>query len=237
MFTYSTFLRSVSVGQACRLMGFAAPPIERRVLRRRYVELVKKHHPDNNGPESSAEVMANITAAYKTLQCLAGKQKEAMRGNNVDRSDTPSTGGGGREEMEVVAASFVVPGAPLSMANWDLPWQRGKTTTQKRKQEKDEQLLREGSTSLFEYVALARALEKRRGAQAERIAAALRSSEGSHGFGSGYFEQLHLQQRRDSPWVVKRKPLFILVCAYYRLRLVSAWWRWLAGLRYVVMGR
>nr|CCC92203.1 putative chaperone protein DNAj [Trypanosoma congolense IL3000] len=238
MFGSSRWWCCMSVGRACQIMDFTAPPVDRAVLKRRYVELVKKCHPDNNGPESSAEAMINLTKACKTLQRLLDNQNTGMP-HNISRNhaaDLSSNGRTHREEVEEVAASFVAPGTPLSMAGWDLPWQRCRTTTQAQRLEKEDQKLCNGAGSLMEYVTLARAQDRRRKSHAESVASHLKSSEGSHGFNSQHFEQMFGIFGYDQRVAFRRRSLMRLVCSYYHKRLLRAWSRGKSALRYIVTG-
>ena len=58
--------------QALAIMGMS-PPITTDALKRRYKELVKKHHPDANGGDKQAEErLKTINQAYTTLMESAG---------------------------------------------------------------------------------------------------------------------------------------------------------------------
>ena len=59
-------------GRAFAVMGLE-PPLTLEQLKRRYKELVKKHHPDANGGDRGAEErLKSINEAYTTLRRLLG---------------------------------------------------------------------------------------------------------------------------------------------------------------------
>ncbi len=59
-------------GRALAVMGLD-PPLTLEQLKRRYKELVKKHHPDANGGDRGAEErLKSINEAYTTLRRLLG---------------------------------------------------------------------------------------------------------------------------------------------------------------------
>ncbi|KEG10935.1 chaperone protein DNAJ [Trypanosoma grayi] len=222
-------------------MGFAAPPLDKRILKKRYVELAKKHHPDQSGPEASVDRMASVTEAYKTLQHLLEDGRRGVSSFNSRRSHTSGGGGGSssdgggnsRDDMRAEAASFVAPGATLSMAGWTLPWQRGPTTSARREKERH---LREEATSLYNYVKQVRALEREDAAREARLKAEMKSSEGSHGFTAEHFEETRRMQQRDVPWRAQRESLLRLWWRYHRQRLSKAPRRWWNAARYVLLG-
>ncbi|ORC86919.1 chaperone protein DNAJ [Trypanosoma theileri] len=240
MITRTRALMSLNVGQACRVMGFTAPPLDKRILKKRYVELVKKHHPDQHGPNASADRMVIVTEAYKTLGRLLDDGRRGRAPSDLSQGTHTSSGNihnnnkSARDEMEAEAAAFVAPGAPLSMAGWTLPWQRGRTVSSQKLQEQE---LQKEVSSLHEYVRKTRAIERELLARADRAKAELKMSEGSHGFTAKHFEEIRRMQQRDPSWALKRKPLIVLIGKYYRKRLSVALSRWWDAVQYVFLGR
>ncbi|KAH9598366.1 hypothetical protein LSM04_004119 [Trypanosoma melophagium] len=243
MITRTRGLMTLNVGQACRVMGFTAPPLDKRILKKRYVELVKKHHPDQHGPNASADHMVIVTEAYKTLGRLLDDGRRGItpsglsQGNNSSGNNThngASSSQNVRDEMEAEAAAFVTPGAPLSMAGWTLPWQRGRTVFSQKQQEQE---LQEKISSLHDYVRKTRAMEREALARANRAKEELKMSEGSHGFTAEHFEEIRRLQQRNPSWVIKRKPLIVLIWNYYRKRLSLTLRDWWDAVQYVFLGR
>lgn len=64
--------------QALALLGLE-PPVDLRVIKARYRDLAKKHHPDaNNGSPQSEELLKSINMAYTILK-LAYEKYDALR--------------------------------------------------------------------------------------------------------------------------------------------------------------
>lgn len=235
MFAGSRRRMCVTIGQACRAMGFAAPPVDRRTLRKRYIELAKKHHPDQSGPEASADRMVSVTEAYRTLRKLLddGQRPATAMGARGGHGSSGGGGGGNAGDMGTVAASFVAPGVSLSTSGWTLPWQRSRT---KSSREELERQLREETSSLYDYVRRVRAMEGEERKRAGRIKAEMKYSEGSHGFAAEHFDKIRRMQKRDVPWALSHSSLPRLVWKYYSQRLRRASGRWRDAVRYILYG-
>ncbi|ESL11499.1 hypothetical protein TRSC58_00749 [Trypanosoma rangeli SC58] len=234
MFAGSRSLMSLGISQACRVMGFTSPPVDKRTLKRRYIELAKKHHPDQSGPAASADRMASVTEAYKTLQQLLANAQQG-RGTLRARqhSDDTRNNSSGQDDMHVEAASFVAPGVALSTSGWTLPWQRGRTTSSRREQERQ---LCKNASSIFDFLRRIRAMEREEAVFAERVKSELKSSEGSHGFTVEHFGELWRMQQRSAPWTRRRHPRLRLIWKYQRERLAGAPKRCWDAVRFVILG-
>ncbi|PBJ77967.1 hypothetical protein BCY84_05374 [Trypanosoma cruzi cruzi] len=236
MLTSSRCLMSLGISQACRIMGFAAPPVEKRMLKRRYVELVQKHHPDQGGPGASAERMASVTEAYKTLQRLLddGRHRRVTLSSTQHNGHNGSSSRNDQDDMNMQAASFVAPGVALSTSGWTLPWQRGRTKSSRQEQERQ---LHEHATSLFDFLKRIRAMEREELARAERLKSELKSSEGSHGFTVEHFEEMRSMQKQTASWTRRRHSLPLLIWRYHRERLARAPKRCWETVRYILFGQ
>ncbi|RNF27181.1 chaperone protein DNAJ [Trypanosoma conorhini] len=233
MFASSRALMSLGISQACRVMGLAAPPVDKRTLKRRYIELAKKHHPDQSGPAASTDRMASITEAYRTLQQLLADGRQG-RGSPRARQHDGATSSSGQDDMHVEAAAFVAPGVALSTSGWTLPWQRGRTTSSRREQERK---LCEDASSIFDFLRRIRAMEREEAVHAERVRSELKSSEGSHGFTVEHFEELRRMQQQRAPWARQRRSRLRLIWKYQRERLARAPKRCWDAARYVFLGQ
>ncbi|RNF04605.1 chaperone protein DNAJ [Trypanosoma rangeli] len=225
---------SLSISQACRVMGFTAPPVDKRTLKWRYIELAKKHHPDQSGPAASADRMASVTEAYKTLQQLLANAQQG-RGTLRARQHSGDTrsNSSGQDGMHVEAASFVAPGVALSTSGWTLPWQRSRTTSSCREQERQ---LREDASSIFDFLRRIRAMEREEAALAERMKSELKASEGSHGFTVEHFGEVWRMQQRSAPWTRRRHSRLHLIWKYQWERLAGAPKRCWDAILYVIFG-
>lgn len=67
------FPTSSAISAACRNLKFTAPPSNKKVLKKRFLELAKEHHPDRAKAKGlnvdlATKKMASLTESYKTLQ-------------------------------------------------------------------------------------------------------------------------------------------------------------------------
>lgn len=181
-------------------MGFHAPPKDRKQLRARFIKLAKEYHPDQNTcvEADTTKRMVEITEAYKILKELLDTSGGGSRGphardihSSVNAMQRRRTHGGGGDASveEEVAASFVVPGASLSLYGFTLPWQR--MSVRSKTEEAMNRLEKSMDMSFSDYVSAVRAVEKERRHREEARKRDARMSEGSHGFTAEYFEQLN----------------------------------------------
>ena len=68
--------------EALRLFGFTSN-FTKEELKKRYLELSKKYHPDLNGDE---EMMKKINSAYEVLKSGNSQYKTAKKQDNYDKT-------------------------------------------------------------------------------------------------------------------------------------------------------
>ena len=107
-----------TIRDACSTLGFSAPPHDRRELKKRFLELAKKYHPDR--PGGSAVKMTRLNQAYAMLKKLQDNGCRSPRNGS-----TSGDGPGSSTDIDINGApSFVVPGVNVSTSEMWLPWQR-----------------------------------------------------------------------------------------------------------------
>lgn len=220
-----------SIRDACRVMGFTAPPVCKKELKKRFIELTKRHHPDRGGAESSNQKMMQVTESYKLLRSLLEKKV------HVSGSPSSSTNHHSVDDIRASSASFHAPGFNLSSQGMWLPWQKEPTTHQKAADKRSlTDPLAGGSFATF-------ATEARRVAQQEASAheAAAKSSSGSHGFDGEHFSrQRQMRREAESPLGPSSAPttsLIALAIRYYSARIRQAPQTFFLSLRFIFTGR
>jgi curved DNA-binding protein CbpA len=164
-------MSDMSIREACATFGLAAPPLDRRALKKRFLELAKKHHPDR--PNGSAAKMTKLNAAYSVLKKLQVPKP-------CDTGGANSTSSGMGPDAVSGAPDFNIPGVNLSTREMWLPWQREAT---RRKAS----IGPEACGSLFQFVKHERYMERRAREELEKAAAAASSSSSSSGYTAEHF--------------------------------------------------
>ncbi|KAG5485024.1 hypothetical protein LSCM1_07104 [Leishmania martiniquensis] len=196
--------RCMSIGVACRTLGFQAPPTNRRDLKKRFVQLTKANHPDLHADNESAATakMVQLTEAYACLKKLLEHRVQYQQGTGLSPCcQRPSSKGASSrgnaaasphaDEWAEVGASFRAPGSSISLRNFTLPWQR---TTGGKVASSLAAKTWEPGVSFRDFARYARRLERERQQREERIRRDAATAGGTHGFTAEYFERT---QRRS----------------------------------------
>lgn len=213
------------------MLGFTTPPLSKRELRQRFVELTKKHHPDRGGPNASAEKMIAVTESYKLLRGLLEQ--------NVSPSAMPSPSARSADEDLVKASSsFSTPGFNVSSQHMWLPWQQQPSSHSRH----TAAAAADGTTptTFVKFASAVRQVARERESQQE---AAESRSAGSHGFDAAHFAgQRKLRRAAEdaaSPSVLSNYSTSwaVLALRYWAMKLKQLPQNAILSVRYIVSGR
>lgn len=235
---------SMPIRTACRTLGFAAPPASSAVLRQRFVELTKQHHPDLHA-ENTAEATARMVELTQAYACLKKVLRTSVQYNHQSSaaaaSSASSSPPGAVEEWRTVADTFNAPGSGVSLYGFVLPWQRSRTDQNTAALEAK---LNDPKTSFAEYVECIRGIEAVQRRRADQVRRDAPMSDGSHGFDSTYFEKVHAYRDAVNGGRSARTTsirLLALAVIFYgrraRRRLVQAPQSLWKAVRYICLGQ
>lgn len=221
-----------TIREACHVLGFTSPPINKQELKKRFVELTKRHHPDRGGVDASGEKMMKIAESYKLLRSLIEKKVSTVSTEHRDTSTSSRGGHDADADLRAAAMSFDAPGFNVSSQGMWLPWQRQPTSSQKIA---DQRIL-DDPLSAGSFTAFASEARRVLRNDASVHEAAAKASSGSHGFDAAHLERQRRQRLADkgmswsSSWIS-------LVMKYYTAKVQQAPQNVIRSIRFVITGR
>lgn len=191
-------MSTVSIKEACRIFGIAHTHhgICRKDLKKRFLELTKKHHPDRHGPDASAEKMRAVLAAYKVL-------RQATSPGGVASSTTATTSASSSDPNAPLSQEFQAPSFGASSDGVWLPWQKAASSHVRERQSKlfDDPT----AVSYSEFLRGAKQFHERASKEREQREEQLKQNNTQ--YNAAHFAQaqamraLHQQQWRPRSWV------------------------------------
>lgn len=227
--------REISIREACQTLGFPSPPVDKRALKQRFVELTKKHHPDRGGPHASASKMAAVTESYKLLRSILEMKIGSPGGARLAQASAGQRDGPGSFDDKVKAAGsgFSAPAFAVSSEGMWLPWQKAPASSTRMRTEAMFENPTEHADSFVEFATKARTVANRE-ANIRKEAAV--KGAGSHGFSAAHFDAQRAT-REAARGSGRPTSMVMLALAYYKDKVLKAPRAAVRSLRFIITGR